>query len=90
MLTAGLQYLPVADKASFEKALPAFMDEKSERPVLMEVFTEMKHDSDVIYDFYDLSRPRDIKSETIRKSKELIKATIGQEKAQKIAGIFKK
>lgn len=56
----------------------------------MEVFTEMKHDSDVIYEFYDLSRPRDIKSETIRRSKELIKATIGQEKAQKIAGIFKK
>lgn len=90
VVTAGLQYLPVTDKASFEKALPAFMDEKSERPVLMEVFTEMKHDSDVIYDFYDLSRPRDIKSETIRKSKELIKATIGQEKAQKIVGIFKK
>ena len=42
------------------------------------------------HDFYDLSRPRDIKSETIRKSKELIKATIGQEKAQKIVGVFKK
>ena len=90
VLTAGLEYLPVTDKTSFEKALPIFMDEKSERPILMEVFTEMKQDSDVIYDFYDLSRPRDIKSETIRRSKELIKATIGQEKAQKIAGIFKK
>lgn len=50
----------------------------------------MKHDSDVIYNFYDLSRSRDIKSETVRRSKELIKTTIGQEKAQKIAGIFKK
>ena len=90
VLTAGLEYLPVTDKTSFEKALPIFMDEKSERPILMEVFTEMKQDSDVIYDFYDLSRPRDIKSETIRRSKELIKATLGQEKAQKIAGIFKK
>ena len=30
------------------------------------------------------------KAETIRRSKEFIKATIGQEKAQKIAGLFKK
>lgn len=90
MITAGLEYLPVTDKTSFEKALLVFMNEKSERPILMEVFTEMKHDSDVIYNFYDLSRTRDIKSGTVRRSKELIKATIGQEKAQKIAGIFKK
>ena len=45
----------------------------------------MKKDSDTIYDFFDISRPRDLKSETIRKSKEFIKKTIGQEKAQQIA-----
>lgn len=90
VITAGFKYLPVIDKVSFKKAVKTFMNPNSDRPVLMEVFTEMKHDSDVIYDFYDLSRPRDAKSEIIRKSKELIKATIGQEKAQKIAGIFKK
>ena len=50
----------------------------------------MKHDADVIYDYFDQSRPRDLQSETIRRSKELIKSTIGQEKAQKIAGFFKK
>ena len=61
-----------------------------EKPVFLEVFTEMKTDSDVIYDFFDLSRPKDVQSETIRRSKEFIKATIGQEKAQKIAGLFKK
>ena len=61
-----------------------------EKPVFLEVFTEMKTDSDVIYDFFDLSRPKAVQSETIRKSKEFIKATIGQEKAQKIAGLFKK
>ena len=59
-------------------------------PVFLEVFTEMKHDAEVIYHYFDLSRPRDIQSESIRKSKELIKATIGQEKAKKLAGILKK
>ena len=48
----------------------------------------MKKDSEMIYKFFDLSRQRDIKSETIRKSKELIKKTIGQEKAEKIAKKF--
>ena len=55
------EHLLPEDKALLEKALPIFMDERSERPILTEAFTEMKYDSDVIYDFYDLSSPRDIK-----------------------------
>lgn len=83
-------YLSAHDKATLQEALKQFMRADLEKPVLLEVFTEMKSDSDVIYDFFDLSRPKDVQSETIRRSKEFIKATIGQEKAQKIAGIFKK
>lgn len=83
-------YLTAHDKESLQEALRDFMRADLDRPVFLEVFTEMKTDSDVIYDFFDLSRPKDIQSETIRRSKELIKATIGQEKAQKIAGLLKK
>jgi len=88
--STGFTYLPVSDKESLASALEVFFDNKTDKPVFMEVFTEMKNDCDIIYDLYDLSRPRDIKSESIRKSKELIKKTIGQEKAIKIANIFKK
>ncbi|MGN0376285.1 MAG: 2-succinyl-5-enolpyruvyl-6-hydroxy-3-cyclohexene-1-carboxylic-acid synthase [Suilimivivens sp.] len=84
------KYLSATDKETLAEALMEFMDETADYPILLEVFTEMKHDSDVIYDFYDLSTPCDIKSEALRRSKELIKASIGQEKAQKMAGIFKK
>ena len=73
-----------------QEVLKEFMRSDLEKPVFLEVFTEMKTDADVIYDFFDLSRPKDVQSETIRRSKELIKATIGQEKAQKIAGLLKK
>ena len=83
-------YLSAHDEESLKNALNEFMREDLDYPVFLEVFTEMKTDADTIYDFFDLSRPRDIQSETIRKSKELIKATIGQEKAQKIAGLLKK
>jgi len=83
-------YLCAHDEASLAECLPEFMNENQEKPVFLEVFTEMKHDADVIYDFFDLSRPRNLQSETLRKSKEFIKATIGQEKAKKIVGMFKK
>ena len=81
----NFEYLSANDKKSLEKALERFFAKDNEKPVFLEVFTEMKKDSDTIYDFFDISRPRDLKSETIRKSKEFIKKTIGQEKAQQIA-----
>ena len=83
-------YLSAHDKESLQSCIKEFMRNDLDKPVFLEVFTEMKHDADVIYEFFDLSRPRDLQSETIRRSKELIKSTIGQEKAQKIAGFFKK
>lgn len=81
----NFKYLSAHSKDEFDKILPDFMSEKSEQPIFLEVFTEMKTDADMIYDFYDLSRPKDLQSEIIRQSKEFIKRTIGQERAQNIA-----
>lgn len=78
-------YLSAHDNESLEKSVKKFLNEDFNKPVFLEVFTEMKTDSDEIYKFFDISRPRDFKSETIRKTKELVKKTIGQEKAEKIA-----
>ena len=84
----NFQYLSAHDKKSLEEALTIFFSEDNEKPIFLEVFTEMKNDSKVIYDFFDRSRPKDVKSEIIRKSKELVKKTIGQEKAENIAKKF--
>lgn len=81
----GFIYLSAHDKESYEKALPQFMQKESDKPIFFEVFSEMKTDADSIYDFFDESRPRDLQSEIIRNTKELIKKTIGEEKAKKIA-----
>lgn len=83
-------YLSANDKDSLKENLNEFMRNDLDAPVFFEIFTEMKHDADVIYDFFDISRPRDLQSETIRKSKGFIKATIGQERAQKLVGMLKK
>ncbi len=84
------KYISAIDKKSFDQNLNIFMKLNSDEPILFEVFTEMSDDAQNIYNFFDISRPKDTKSEIIRNSKELIKKTIGQEKAQKIAGILKK
>ena len=81
----NFDYFAAYDKDSLAECLPSFMTQNRDRPVFLEVFTEMKTDADTIYDFFDLSRPRDAKSEFIRNSKEIIKATIGQDRAKKIA-----
>ena len=84
----GFKYLSAYDKESYDAVLPEFMDEQSEQPILFEVFSEMSEDAKKIYEFYDLSRPKDIKSEVMRRSKDLVRATIGSDKAKKIAEAF--
>ncbi|MDY4576878.1 MAG: 2-succinyl-5-enolpyruvyl-6-hydroxy-3-cyclohexene-1-carboxylic-acid synthase [Anaerobutyricum hallii] len=83
-------YLSAGDKKSFEEALKTFMRDDLEKPVFLEVFTEMRRDAEVIHSFFDLSRPKDLQTETLRKSKELIKSTIGQDRAKKLASFLKK
>lgn len=86
--TNNFKYLSAHNEEDFNSNYMKFISNESDKPVFFEVFTEMKKDSEIIYNFFDLSRPKDIKSETIRKSKELIKKTIGQEKAEKFAKKF--
>lgn len=86
----GFRYLSARDAGELSETLEEFFDEGAEAPVVLEVFTEMSADSRVLYDIYDATRPRDAQSEAIRRSKELVKKTIGQERAQRIAGMFKR
>ena len=86
--SCGFKYLTANDRESFDNALPEFMAADSDKPVLLEVFTEMSTDSQVIYDFYDASRPRDVVSDVKRAGKELVKKTIGKETAVKSADRF--
>ncbi len=83
-------YLSANDKKSFEENLEKFMSLENDKPIFFEVFTEMKTDAEEIHNFFGLSRPKDFKSETLRKGKEFVKKYIGQEKAKKIFEMLKK
>lgn len=49
-------YLSAYDKKSLEEALEIFLQEESEKSIFLEVFSEMKHDSDIIHNFYNINR----------------------------------
>lgn len=61
-----------------------------DKPVIFEVFTEMSTDAAQIHSFFELSRPKDLKSEIIRGGKEIVKKSFGQERAKKIINALKK
>jgi 2-succinyl-5-enolpyruvyl-6-hydroxy-3-cyclohexene-1-carboxylate synthase len=86
----NFEYIKAHNKDEFDDNVEYFMRDDLKRPVFMEVFTEMSTDADEIYRFFDVSRPKDIHSEIIRRSKNLIKSTIGQDRAKRIVNIFKK
>lgn len=49
-------YLSAHDKNSFEEALKIFLNKESEKSIFLEIFSEMKNDSDIIHNFYNMNR----------------------------------
>lgn len=84
----NFEYFAVHNKKEFEQNIDKFMGNNN-KPTFMEVFTEMSTDAEQIYKFFDLSRPRDIKSEVLRRSKDWVKTRIGQQRVQRFLNIFK-
>lgn len=85
----NFEYLSATNKESFYNNLEKFMRTDNDKPVVFEVFTEMSEDAKTIHEFYDISRPKNLKNEIIRKTKKYVKEKFGQEKAKKIIDIIK-
>lgn len=84
----GFKYLSAADKDSFDKALDEFMTPDSDKPILLEVFTEMSTDAKVLNDYYESNMTGSEK--LYQNAKHLAKKVIGREKAKSIIDKFRK
>ena len=49
----GLKYLSSRDKEEFDRALKEFVEEKSDKPILFEVFTKKETDARILLDYYE-------------------------------------
>ncbi len=83
-------YLSAHDEKTFTEAYRIFMNPNADNSVFLEVFTEMKNDSDTINDFYNLSRPRDLKEEIIKEGKRISKSILPASTLKVIKEIIKK
>jgi 2-succinyl-5-enolpyruvyl-6-hydroxy-3-cyclohexene-1-carboxylate synthase len=52
----GIKYLSARTKEEFDAALPQFMVEESNAPILFEVFTEKDSDGALLHEYYDTYR----------------------------------
>jgi 2-succinyl-5-enolpyruvyl-6-hydroxy-3-cyclohexene-1-carboxylate synthase len=80
----GFTYYSAKDKTSFLNSIDDFC-KNSDSPVFFEVFTEMKHDAEVIHKLFDINRSTDSRTKAIQKGKAIIKSTLGEENTNKIA-----
>lgn len=87
----NFKYISASTKEEFDSKIDEFINNK-DQPILFEIFTEMSKDAKCINDFYNIEKPKDLKEKIISKSKNVVKKTLGQETAEKIAkkiGIIK-
>lgn len=84
----GFTYLTANDKHSYKEALEKFMAAKSDKPIILEVFTEMKSDSEEIYRFYGIHAPTD--KTVMGQTKKAVKRIMGPERTAKIKKMLRK
>lgn len=80
----GFRYLSARNKEEFDKALPEFLSENSDKPVFFEVFTHKDTDAKAQHDFYDKIILKDTLTATKDGAKKLIKSVLGENMVRKI------
>lgn len=68
----GFQYLSAHNQAEFEKELPVFMGQDSEKPIVFEVFSPKDKDARLVHEYYNTNMTLDIKRETKKLVKKMI------------------
>ena len=83
-------YISADNQKAYDENIEKFINNDSDKPVLFEVFTEMRSDAEKLHRILKYSRPKSLKSEILRGSKEFVKKKFGQERAKKIINAIKK
>lgn len=85
----GFQYIGVHNKQELLNAKKIFFDSSNERPVFMEVFTEMKDDAQKTIEFYNYSKPK-VPISLKEHVKKMVKSTFGDNTIKTIKSVVKK
>ena len=85
---AGFEYLSAVDKESFDTALEKFMVMDFDKPILLEVFTEMSTDAKVLHDYYESNMT--VTEKGYHNAKKIAKNILGDKGIQAVKKILHK
>lgn len=83
-ISLGYEYYCASNKEEFDSVIQRF-GEKSEKPMFLEVLTDMEDDAKITKDFYGINVSQDTKS----KAKRLIKGMLSDNALRKVKSIVK-
>ena len=83
-LSLGYEYYCASNKEEFDSVIQKF-GEKSDKPMFLEVLTDMEEDAKLTKEFYSANVSQDTKS----KAKRLIKSMLSDEALRKVKNIIK-
>jgi 2-succinyl-5-enolpyruvyl-6-hydroxy-3-cyclohexene-1-carboxylate synthase len=76
----GFTYLSAQNKEDYKSCIVKFVKPESDRPIVLEVFTDMKADADTLQLIYDTNQPLFNKSDMFEIFKNTVHAVIGYDR----------
>lgn len=87
--SCGFKYLSASTQEEFDEAIVEFTSEKSDSPILLEVFTDMKKDAEITHELYSLNEHKDSVNSKKQKVKKMASVVIGEKRVEKATKIVK-
>jgi 2-succinyl-5-enolpyruvyl-6-hydroxy-3-cyclohexene-1-carboxylate synthase len=86
----GFRYLSARDKNEYLLNLEVFINKISDKPIILEVFTEMESDAEAIHAFYDYNKNYTAKDKLFENAKGAARVILGNLGYEKLKEIRKK
>lgn len=87
--SCGFKYLTASTRKEFDSAIVEFTSEESDRPVLLEVFTDMKKDAEITHELYSQNEHEDLVNAKKQMVKKIASKVIGDKRVEKATKIVK-
>ena len=81
--SCGFRYLSASTKEEFDGAISEFVTKESDRPIVMEVFTDMEEDARITQHVYDENNQGDGVSAKSKIARKAATAMLGEKRAEK-------
>jgi len=87
--SCGFKYISASSKDELDKQIGEFSSNKSEKPILFEVFTDMEKDAELTNELFEINKIQDDASKKMGMIKNVANTLLGEKGTKKAIGIAK-